>query len=138
MQKRIAIVGGGPSGLAAARRLARIDHHDVTIFERESTIGGVWAYAPKRPPSQHTKAARETAIRQGNAMYHDLRVNLPCEIMHFPGYTFRDSRVKNPASFVTCHDVQEYLLHEDIPNYKFQDGLTDEADLAELEDEPTE
>ena len=35
-------------------------------------------------------------------------------------------------------NVREYLLNEDIPNYKFQDGLTDEADLAELEDEPTE
>ena len=34
----------------------------------------------------------------------------------------------------TCpnFDVQDYLLHEDIPNYKFQDGLTNEADLEEL------
>jgi N-acetylmuramoyl-L-alanine amidase len=34
----------------------------------------------------------------------------------------------------TCpnFDVQDYLLHEDIPNYKFQDGLTSEADLEEL------
>ena len=37
----------------------------------------------------------------------------------------------------TCpnFDVQEYLLHEDIPNYKFQDALTDDADLMELQDE---
>ena len=37
----------------------------------------------------------------------------------------------------TCPNmnVREYLLNEDIPNYKFQDGLTDEADLAELEDD---
>jgi N-acetylmuramoyl-L-alanine amidase len=34
----------------------------------------------------------------------------------------------------TCpnFDVQDYLLHEDILNYKFQDGLTNEADLEEL------
>ena len=34
----------------------------------------------------------------------------------------------------TCpnFNVREYLLHEDIKNYKFQDGLTDDADLAEL------
>ena len=40
----------------------------------------------------------------------------------------------------TCpnFNVREYLLNEDIKNYKFQDGLTDDADLAELEDEPTE
>ena len=40
----------------------------------------------------------------------------------------------------TCpnFNVREYLLNEDIKNYKFQDGLTNDADLAELEDEPTE
>ena len=40
----------------------------------------------------------------------------------------------------TCPNIniREYLLNEDIKNYKFQDGLTDEADLAELEDEPRE
>ena len=37
----------------------------------------------------------------------------------------------------TCpnFNVQEYLLNEDIPNYKFQDGLTNEADLEELRDD---
>ena len=35
----------------------------------------------------------------------------------------------------TCpnFDVQEYLLNEDILNYKFQDALTDDADLMELQ-----
>ena len=39
----------------------------------------------------------------------------------------------------TCPNfsVREYLLHEDVKGYKFQDGLTDEADLQELvDDEP--
>ena len=38
----------------------------------------------------------------------------------------------------TCPNmnVREYLLNEDIKGYKFQDGLTNDADLAELEDEP--
>ena len=36
----------------------------------------------------------------------------------------------------TCpaFSVREYLLHEDVRGYKFQDGLTDDADLAELDD----
>jgi N-acetylmuramoyl-L-alanine amidase len=42
----------------------------------------------------------------------------------------------------TCPNinVREYLLNEDIKGYKYQDGLTDDADIAELEslDEPTE
>ena len=37
----------------------------------------------------------------------------------------------------TCpnFDVRKYLLNEDIPNYKFQDSLTSEADLEELRDD---
>ena len=37
--KQVAIVGGGPSGLAAARELRRYGHA-VTLFERESALGG--------------------------------------------------------------------------------------------------
>ena len=38
--------------------------------------------------------------------------------------------------FCPSFNVREYLLNEDIKGYKFQDGLTNDADLAELEDEP--
>jgi formate dehydrogenase major subunit len=37
--KKVAVIGGGPAGLAAARELKRCGH-DVTIFERESYLGG--------------------------------------------------------------------------------------------------
>ena len=37
--KRVAIVGGGPAGLAAARELKRYGH-SVTLFEREAYLGG--------------------------------------------------------------------------------------------------
>jgi len=38
--RRIAVVGGGPAGLAAARELRRFGHA-VTIFEREPHLGGM-------------------------------------------------------------------------------------------------
>ncbi|MDX9707690.1 MAG: glutamate synthase subunit beta [Azospira sp.] len=41
--KRIAIVGSGPAGLAAAQQLARAGH-DVTVFEKNSRIGGLLRY----------------------------------------------------------------------------------------------
>ncbi|MEO7112402.1 MAG: glutamate synthase subunit beta, partial [Polyangiaceae bacterium] len=41
--KRIAIVGSGPAGLAAAQQLARRGH-DVTVFERDDRIGGLLRY----------------------------------------------------------------------------------------------
>ncbi|WP_412058652.1 glutamate synthase subunit beta [Bartonella sp. DGB2] len=41
--KKIAIIGSGPTGLAAAQQLARAGH-DVDIFERESKAGGLLRY----------------------------------------------------------------------------------------------
>jgi glutamate synthase (NADPH/NADH) small chain len=41
--KRIAVVGSGPSGLAAAQQLTRAGH-DVTVFERADRIGGLLRY----------------------------------------------------------------------------------------------
>ncbi len=41
--KRVAVVGSGPSGLAAAQQLARAGH-DVTVFEKNDRIGGLMRY----------------------------------------------------------------------------------------------
>ncbi len=41
--KKVAVVGSGPAGLAAAQQLARAGH-DVTVFEKNETIGGLLRY----------------------------------------------------------------------------------------------
>ena len=41
--KRVAVVGSGPAGLAAAQQLAR-SGHDVTLFEKNDRIGGLLRY----------------------------------------------------------------------------------------------
>lgn len=42
MERRdVAIIGGGPAGLAAARRLAELGVTGVTVLERESEAGGI-------------------------------------------------------------------------------------------------
>ncbi len=41
--KKIAVVGSGPAGLAAAQQLARAGH-EVTVFEKSSRIGGLLRY----------------------------------------------------------------------------------------------
>jgi glutamate synthase (NADPH/NADH) small chain len=41
--KKIAIVGSGPAGLAAADQLNRAGHH-VTVFEKDDDIGGILRY----------------------------------------------------------------------------------------------
>jgi glutamate synthase (NADPH/NADH) small chain len=41
--KKVAVVGGGPAGLAAAQQLARAGH-DVTVFEKNDRVGGLLRY----------------------------------------------------------------------------------------------
>lgn len=41
--KKVAIVGGGPAGLAAAQQLARAGH-EVTVFEKNDRVGGLLRY----------------------------------------------------------------------------------------------
>jgi glutamate synthase (NADPH/NADH) small chain len=41
--KKVAIVGAGPAGLAAAQQLARAGH-DVTVFEKNDRVGGLLRY----------------------------------------------------------------------------------------------
>jgi glutamate synthase (NADPH/NADH) small chain len=41
--KKVAVVGSGPAGLAAAQQLARVGH-DVTVFEKNSRVGGLLRY----------------------------------------------------------------------------------------------
>ncbi|MFY8113069.1 MAG: glutamate synthase subunit beta [Rhabdaerophilum sp.] len=41
--KRVAVVGSGPAGLAAAQQLARVGH-EVHVFEREPKAGGLLRY----------------------------------------------------------------------------------------------
>ncbi len=41
--KRIAIVGSGPAGMAAAQQLARVGH-EVTVYEKNDRVGGLLRY----------------------------------------------------------------------------------------------
>ena len=41
--KKVAVVGGGPAGMACAQQLARVGH-DVTLFEKNNRFGGLLRY----------------------------------------------------------------------------------------------
>ena len=55
--KNIGIIGGGVSGVAAAKAF-QSQGHDVTIFERLPSIGGVW-HPTRSYPNIETQVSRE-------------------------------------------------------------------------------
>ncbi|KAK3766821.1 hypothetical protein RRG08_051966 [Elysia crispata] len=49
MRSRVAIVGGGSSGVIAAKILAESGFTDIVCFERRDAIGGLWHFTDKKP-----------------------------------------------------------------------------------------
>lgn len=74
-KQRLAIIGGGPGGLAAARVFSQsLSNFEIEIFVKDHDIGGVWHY-----PEQ----GRDTRV-----MYDHLETNISKELMQFSGFPF--------------------------------------------------
>src|SRR5438552_3367628 len=57
-QRRVCVIGAGISGLVTAKVLVG-DGFDVAVFEKEPTLGGVWA-ASRTYPGLRTNNPRDT------------------------------------------------------------------------------
>ena len=67
--------------------------------------------------------------------WDSLKKELTRLVKKYPDAQIVGHRDLDENKFCPSFDVRKYLLNEDIPNYKFQDGLTNEADLEELRDD---
>jgi glutamate synthase (NADPH/NADH) small chain len=68
--KKVAIIGSGPAGLAAAQQLARVGH-DVHVYERESRAGGLLRYGiPDFKMEKHYIDARIKQMEGEGVVFH--------------------------------------------------------------------
>ncbi len=95
--KKIAVVGSGPAGLAAAQQLARAGHH-VTVFEKNSRIGGLLRYGI--PDFKMEKSHIDRRIEQ----------------MQAEGVSFRTSVLVGalPASTTITNDAKETISPDQL------------------------
>ncbi len=71
--KKVAVVGSGPAGMAAAQQLARVGH-DVTLFEKNDRIGGLLRYGI--PDFKMEKSHIDRRAKQLEAEGVTLRTNV--------------------------------------------------------------
>ncbi len=94
--KRVAVVGSGPAGLAAAQQLARAGHA-VTVFEKNSRIGGLLRYGIPDFKMEKTHIDRRVAQMQAEGVVFRTGVLVGA----FP----TDSKVTNDAQTTISADT---------------------------------
>jgi glutamate synthase (NADPH/NADH) small chain len=91
--KKVAVIGAGPAGLAAAQQLARVGH-DVTLFEKNDRVGGLLRYGI--PDFKMEKTHIDRRVQQLEAEGVHIRTSVLVGPTSLEGWP-QDSKVTNWA-----------------------------------------
>jgi glutamate synthase (NADPH/NADH) small chain len=97
--KKIAIIGSGPAGLAAAQQLARVGH-EVTVFEKNDRPGGLLAYGI--PDFKLEKTLVERRIKQMEAEGVSFRTRVLVGCAELPADIINDA-----IEFVAAEQIRK-------------------------------
>lgn len=108
--RRIAIIGGGPSGLAAAKSFGVLPtKFDVDLYERNDKVGGVWFYTGQKSNGlddiddvNSPEVGNNELI---SPMYKFLETNISGKLMQYANNSFSADTFVYP----TRQEVFEYL-----------------------------
>ncbi|KAJ4249494.1 monooxygenase [Fusarium torreyae] len=116
---KVAIIGAGPTGIASAKYLIAQGFQDVTIFEQQDHVGGIWNYSglapgtcpvpqedPYCPPDEPIRWNSTAAPIFTSPMYENLHANIPKEVMNFSSQGFPEHAKLFPERTM----IQDYLI----------------------------
>ncbi|RWR93280.1 Class II glutamine amidotransferase domain-containing protein [Cinnamomum micranthum f. kanehirae] len=96
--KRVAIVGSGPAGLAAADQLNKMGHL-VTVYERADRIGGLMMYGvPNMKTDKVNIVQRRVDLMAEEGIKFVVNANVGVD----PEYSLENLRVENDAFVLAC------------------------------------
>lgn len=120
--RRIAIVGGGPTGIACAKYLlAEKAFEKIDIFEQRANVGGVWNLSqpvhssriqiPQTDPRYGTTdetGGLITSLELESPMYDYLETNIPKSLMAYSDTPFNDELPLFPGHADVLRYLEEY------------------------------
>jgi cation diffusion facilitator CzcD-associated flavoprotein CzcO len=83
LNPRVGIIGAGPSGLAAAKNLQEYGVTDITVFEKNTCIGGNWAYDEH---NNHSSVYETTHIISSKRWSQFDDFPMPAEYSDYPSH----------------------------------------------------
>lgn len=99
---KVAIVGGGPAGLAAAKAIGKEPgNFEIDLFECQQAVGGLWNYVPGNKNGQ-TALANNGYV---TPIYREMETNITKDIMQYNQAPFP----QNNEVFPTRGEVAKYL-----------------------------
>lgn len=110
---RIAIIGGGPAGLAAAKSFGLLPaNFEVDLFERNDKLGGVWLYSGKKPNGlKDTEDISNPIVGRNelfSPMYKYLETNITGKLMQYANGKFPPDTFVYPTRQEVFQYLQEY------------------------------
>ncbi|EMG46795.1 fmo1 Thiol-specific monooxygenase [Candida maltosa Xu316] len=123
LYNRIAIIGGGPTGLAALKALALepVKFQKIDLFERRDKLGGLWYHngdksliSPKVPSispnaGENVSGKATKADEYFSSIYKYMETNISHQVMHFRDVHFPPESRKFPKRDQVLDYINSYV-----------------------------
>jgi hypothetical protein len=116
--KRVAVIGGGAAGLAAAKNLQDEHFEHFVVFERNSTVGGTWVHSPLYNSDidpQNLNASAYGSVT--SAIYDNLHTNLTPELMQYLDVEFPEGTERFMKHDVVLRYLERYAEWHGLNRY---------------------
>ncbi|XP_077216760.1 flavin-containing monooxygenase FMO GS-OX-like 9 [Tasmannia lanceolata] len=104
--QRVVVIGGGPSGLVAARELQK-EGHTVVVMEQNHDVGGQWLYDPR--VESEDALGKGSVLKVHSSIYASLRLTSSREIMGFTDFPFIAKKGRDMRRFPGHRELLSYL-----------------------------